>query len=246
MKVVIVDDEPTARHGIRIALQSEPDIQLVAECRDGRSALKSIRELAPDLMFMDVRMPAMDGIEVVSQLRAPGAPAVIFTTAYEQYALDAFALQAVDYLVKPWRKERFQQAITRARLIVAAQRAGVSDPKVHPVQGRFAVVTTTGLAFLTYSEIELVEAAGNYISLSTPAKSYLVRGTIESFESKVSSHGYIRVHRSLIVNLQKIKLLRSLPHGEYSIELTSGRVVRSGRSYRVAIQQWQQRNTSSG
>src|SRR5689334_3784456 len=122
MRVLIVDDEPVARYGIRRGLAGEPAVEVVGECNTGRAALKAIRDLAPDLIYLDVQLPGLDGFEVLERLGEQGRkPAIIFTTAYEQYALDAFAVQAVDYLVKPWRKERFQQALERARVLLAAR-----------------------------------------------------------------------------------------------------------------------------
>jgi two-component system LytT family response regulator len=236
VRVLIVDDEPVARSGIRLALRTEPDIEIVGECVTGRSAIEAIRELAPDLVFLDIHIPSPDGIEVASRVAAPHAPVIIFTTAFEQYALDAFAVQAADYLVKPWRKERFQQALGRARLLLEATGRLSRAADVHPARTlRLPVDCSSGIRFVDSSEIELLESADNYVTLFTPTVEYLVRGTLESFEDKLKPFGFLRIHRSRIINTSRVASLRGLHHGEYELQLDSGRIVRSARSFRDVL-----------
>jgi two-component system, LytTR family, response regulator len=236
VRVLIVDDEPVARSGIRLALRTEPDIEIVGECVTGRAAIEAIRGLAPDLVFLDIHIPLLDGIEVASRVIAPHAPAIIFTTAFEQYALDAFALQAVDYLVKPWRKERFQQALGRARLLLEATAMLCRVADVHPARTlRLALDCSSGIQFVDSSEIELLESADNYVTLFTPTGEYLVRRTLESFEEKLKPFGFLRIHRSRIINTSRVARLRSLRHGEYEMQLNSGRIVKSARSFRGVL-----------
>jgi two-component system, LytTR family, response regulator len=234
MRVLIVDDEPVARSGIRLALRTEPDMEIVGECATGRSAVEAIRKLAPDLVFLDIHIPLLDGIEVASRLAAPHAPAIIFTTAFEQYALDAFALQAVDYLVKPWRKERFRQALGRARTLFDAGRLPRAAGPARTL--RLPVDCSSSIRFVDSSEIELLESAANYVALFTAAREYLVRGTLEGFEERLQPFGFLRVHRSRLINTSRVYQLCSLRHGEYELLLDSGRVVRSARSFREVLE----------
>jgi two-component system, LytTR family, response regulator len=237
VRVLIVDDEPVARHGIRLALRTEPDVEIVGECVTGRSAIEAIRELAPDVVFLDIHIPLLDGIEVATRIAAPNAPAIIFTTAFEQYALDAFALQAVDYLVKPWRKERFRQALGRARLLLEAtgRLSRAADLKAaHKL--RLPVVCSSTIRFVDSSDIELLESAANYVALFTPSMEHLVRGTLAHYEKKLQPFGFVRIHRSRLINTSRVAQLRSLRHGEYEVQLGSGRVVRSARSFKKVLE----------
>jgi two-component system LytT family response regulator len=237
VRVLIVDDEPVARYGIRLALRSEPDMEVVGECATGRSAIEAIRELAPDLVFLDIHIPSLDGIEVATRVAAPNSPAIIFTTAFEQYALDAFALQAVDYLVKPWRKERFRQALGRARLLLeAAGRVSRAADAPAARKLRLPVVCSSTIRFVDSSDIELLESEANYVALFTASMEYLVRGTLAGYEHKLQSFGFVRIHRSRLINTSRVAQLRSLRHGEYEVHLDSGRIVRSARSFKKRLE----------
>jgi two-component system LytT family response regulator len=237
VRVLIVDDEPVARYGIRLALRSEPDVEIVGECATGRSAIEAIKELAPDLVFLDIHMPSLDGIEVATRVAAPNAPAIIFTTAFEQYALDAFALQAVDYLVKPWRKERFQQALGRARLLLAATgRSSRADDADAARNLRLPVVCSSTIRFIDSCDIEMLESAANYVALFTSSREHLVRGTLADFEKKLQPFGFVRIHRSRLINASRVVELRSLRHGEYEVHLDSGRIARSARSFKQVLE----------
>jgi two-component system LytT family response regulator len=237
MRVLIVDDEPVARYGIRLALRAEPDVEIVGECVTGRSAIEAIRELAPDLVFLDIHIPLLDGIEVATRVAAPHAPAIIFTTAFEQYALDAFALQAVDYLVKPWRKERFRQALRRARLLLEAtgRLSRATEPQAAR-KLRLPVVCSSTIRFVDSGDIELLESAANYVALFTSSKEYLMRGTLSGFEKRLQPFGFVRIHRSRLINTSRVAELRSLRHGEYEVHLDSGRTARSARSFKTALE----------
>jgi two-component system LytT family response regulator len=232
MRVVIVDDEPVARLGIRKALASETSVEIVGECATGRQALRMLRELTPDLVFLDVQIPGLDGFDVLEQLGTPAnPPVVIFVTAFEHYALDAFGVQAVDYLVKPWRQERFQQALERARLWLAAR----ANPKQAGEGIRLTVRTPQGIRTVALMEIDRIEAADNYVSLHTSTGVHLLRATIDGMQERLSQHGFLRIHRSRIVKLERVERLRPLAHGEFEVVLNNGVSVRSGRAYREAI-----------
>jgi two-component system, LytTR family, response regulator len=237
VRILIVDDEPVARYGIRLALRTEPDVEIVGECVTGRSAIEAIKELAPDLVFLDIHIPLLDGIEVAASIAAPNAPAIIFTTAFEQYALDAFALQAVDYLVKPWRKERFRQALGRARLLLEATgRLSRAADANAARKLRVPVVCSSGIRFVDSSDIELLESAANYVALFTSSMEHLVRGTLAGFEKKLQPFGFVRIHRSRLINIYRVARLRTLSHGEYEVHLDSGRIVRSARSFKKVLE----------
>jgi two-component system, LytTR family, response regulator len=232
MRVLIVDDEPVARLGIRRALAGQTSVEIIGECATGRQALRMLREFTPDLVYLDVQLPGLDGFDVLEQLGAPdNPPVVIFVTAFEQYALDAFGVQAVDYLVKPWRRERFQQALERARLWLAAR----SDPRCAADEMRLTVRSPQGIRTVAVTDIDWIEAADNYVSLHTRHGVHLLRATIEGMESRLSRHGFLRIHRSRLVNLQRVEHLRPLRHGEFEIVLQGGQNVRSGRAYREEI-----------
>ncbi|HLW76601.1 MAG TPA: LytTR family DNA-binding domain-containing protein [Bryobacteraceae bacterium] len=233
MRVLIVDDEPLARERIRALLAEEPDIEIVGECEDGRSAVERIRKLAPDLVFLDVQMPEMDGFEVLKQLKQ--VPTVIFVTAYDEFAVKAFEVHALDYLLKPFDRERFKKALGRAwRGDMAARLSGLIE-ELHG-RGKYLdrlVVKTGGrVLFIATEEIDYIEASGNYVRLHTGAESYLYRETISHLESELDPGKFVRIHRSTMVNLSRVKELHPLFRGDFTVRLRDGRELVLTKSYR--------------
>jgi len=244
---MIVDDEPLARRGIRAHLAEEKDIEVVAECGDGREAVRLIRELEPDLVFLDVQMPELDGFGVLEAIAAERLPNVIFVTAYDKYALRAFDVHALDYLLKPFDAERFAKALARARS--QTEREGLSeislrlqslieDLKTNQKYAERLVVKTAGrIFFLGVGEIDWVEAADNYVRLHAGRDSHLLRETMSSLEKRLDPALFLRVHRSAIVNVRRIKELHPLFRGEYEIILQDGTRLATGRGYRDKLQE---------
>ena len=248
IRALIIDDEPLAREKVRGFLESESDIEVLAECRDGKEALEALEEHKPDLIFLDVQMPELDGFEVLSNVEPADLPTVIFTTAYDQYALKAFDVHAVDYLLKPFDRERFQQALGRARGEIERRQIGdmrgqleallehVSERRPKPPQ-RLVIKSSGRVVFLKVDDIDWVDAAGNYVKLHAGGDSHLLRETMSRLEERLDSSKFIRIHRSTIVNIECIKELQQQFHGDYLVVLKSGQRLTLSRSYREKIQQ---------
>jgi two-component system LytT family response regulator len=238
LKVLIVDDEPLAREGIKLMLSGD---SLVMEARNGREAVAKIREEKPDLVLLDVQMPRMDGFGVVEAVGADKMPAVIFITAHDQYAVRAFEICAVDYLLKPVTEERFRTAFVRARGRLRAapgdestrQMAAVLDAIANPRRylSRLAIRSGDRTAFLTMDEVEWIEAAQNYVCVHAGPTKHLLHVAMNIIQNSLDPERFVRIHRSYIVNLQHIKRLWTLPHGQYILELASGERLPSGRTY---------------
>jgi two-component system, LytTR family, response regulator len=236
--VLVVDDEPLVREGVRALLEHESDVRLIAEARDGEEALERIRELRPDLVLLDVQMPGMDGFAVVAALEPEERPAVVFVTAYSEYAIRAFDMHAVDYLLKPFDAERFATALRRARERMAAGNvdrleellAALGPARTYPErlllkhQGRVVVVLA--------DDIDWVEAADNYIKIHARTGRYMVREPLKQMEAKLDPDRFARAHRSAIVNLSRVRSLDPLSTGENVITLTSGTRLTLSRGYR--------------
>ena len=233
IRTCIIDDEPLARERIRTLLAQEPDVELVGESGDGGEAVETIRRAKPDLIFLDVQMPVMDGFGVLQTLGAEVPPAVIFCTAYDQYALQAFDVHALDYLLKPFNSRRFKKAMDRARLELMKDGASpamnekllslletLRNEKKNPE--RLVLKSSGRVSFLKVEEIDWIEAEGNYVRLHTGNISHLLRETMKGIEAKLDPERYIRIHRSTIVNTDRIKELQPLFHGEYAVILRDG------------------------
>jgi two-component system LytT family response regulator len=244
-KTLIVDDEPVARRGIRRLLEREIDFVVAGECRNGDEALESMRRLQPDLVFLDVQMPKMNGLETLRKIEPDQAPAVIFVTAYDDYTLDAFDVHALDYLLKPVNPIRFQKAVARAREHLCNRDLAQVREQLHalltkleqpkPVD-RLAVKLQERIIFLETHDIDWIEAEDNYVRIHTRGQSYLLHETMTAMEKKLDPAVFRRIHRSRIVNHRKIKELRTLFHGEYLVILQDGSELTSGRSFREHIQ----------
>jgi two-component system LytT family response regulator len=246
-RTLIVDDEPLARERLRRLLETEPDVELIGECADGRTAVAAIREQTPDLVFLDVQMPELNGFEVLEQLRGGRLPLVVFVTAYDQFALKAFEVHAVDYLLKPFDRERFQVTWRRAQDQLRHQRAGELNQRLSALLDdlkppskavdRLAVKSSGRVVFVRVEEIDWVEAADNYVELHVGEESHLHRETMADLEQMLPPGRFMRISRSTIVNVDRIKELQPLFHGEYAVILRNGTRLTLSRSYREKLNQ---------
>ena len=228
LKALIVDDEPLARERLRGMLEAEPMVEVIGECADGAEALTAIRYAAPDAVFLDVQMPGCDGLQVVAQLPETARPAIVFTTAHDRFALDAFAVAAVDYLLKPFDRDRLQQAVRRA-LEHRRTRGGEFAPPAGAVPApdgrrsdRLAFKTDGRIIFLRAEEIVWAEADDNYVTLHLAAGRLMLRETLTAIENRLGPAHFTRVNRSAVVNLDQIKELQPALHGDYTVVLRDG------------------------
>jgi two-component system LytT family response regulator len=245
-RVLIADDEPLARERLRSLLASEPGMEVVGECADGPSAIAAIQKLKPDLVFLDVQMPGNTGFDVIEAVGPSRMPFVIFVTAYDKYALRAFDVHALDYLLKPFDRERFEQAVARARQQLDRRSGGelerrllelVQDlkPAAQKLE-RFVIKSGGRVFFVRASEIDWIEAAGNYVKLHVGTESHLFRETMNALEAQLDSDIFFRIHRSHIVNIERVKELQPWFNGEYVVFLKSGTRLTLSRGYREKLQ----------
>ena len=244
LRVAIVDDEELARRGIRTRLERAGDVEIVAECSNGRQAADAIRRSAPDLVFLDVQMPGKTGFDVIEEVGWESFPYVIFITAHDQYAIRAFEVNALDYLLKPIDEERFDLALQRAREGLAGDRDRELGQRLASLLGeggaqaagkqndRIAVRAANRVVFVRTSEIDWVEATGDYVTLHVGKKSWLMRETLAEMDRKLQAKGFTRIHRSTIVNTERIGEMRALDNGEYRLRLHDGTELKLSRSYR--------------
>jgi two-component system LytT family response regulator len=245
LKVLVVDDEPLAREGLKLLLGRQPGVESVSEARNGREAIAIIRERPPDLVLLDVQMPRMDGFAVVHAVGPERMPAVIFVTAHDQYAIRAFEIAALDYLLKPVTEERFAVAFERAssrirmqphdetaRQVVAMLDAIASPPRRLT---RFAVRSGERTIFVPVDDVDRIEAFQNYVRLHIGETTHLLHVPMNTIEAVLDSGRFLRIHRSHIVNVRRIAQLWSVAHGQFAIELESGQRLQSGRTYSERI-----------
>jgi two-component system LytT family response regulator len=248
IRALIVDDEAPARSRIRQLLKNEPGLEIGADCSNGRQAVEVIRREKPDLVFLDVQMPGLTGLEVCETLAAADIPLplVIFVTAYDQYALKAFDVHAIDYLLKPFDRERFQKALGHAREQLSHLRAGAPDSRLNALledlragakrTDRLVFKENGRVIFLRTETIDWVEADGNYIRLHAGTESHYVRETLAAMEAQLPSDGFMRISRSLLVNLDRIKELQPLFYGDYAVILRDGSKLNMSRNYRDRLE----------
>jgi two-component system LytT family response regulator len=247
IRTLITDDEALARDRLRKLLEEETDVEIVGECADGRQALDFIQRESPDLVFLDVQMPELDGFGVLAALPAERLPAVVFVTAHDKFALRAFEVHAVDYLLKPFDRERFQTALRRARHHVQHRQSGELTQRLTALLAeikpgvkhleRLAVKSGGRVLFLKTDEIDWIEAADNYVSLHVGNETHLHRETMSSLEELLPPAKFLRISRSTIVNVDRIKELQPLFHGEYAVLLRNGTRLTLSRSYRDKLNQ---------
>jgi two-component system, LytTR family, response regulator len=242
LSTLIVDDEPLARDGLRMLLAEDPDVGEIREAKDGREAVAAIRELRPDLVFLDVQMPEMDGFAVVEAIGDEPMPAVVFVTAHDRFALEAFEVNAIDYLLKPVTRERFAQALARAKARLQAQPEASRQilslletlaPLAIPRRQlkRLAVRTAGKTLFVDIDDVDWIEAAENYVRLHVGRASHLVHVALSTLEKSLDPETFLRIHRSILVNVGRIKELEPSVHGEYVVTLENDVRLRSGRTY---------------
>ena len=241
-KVLIVDDEPLARDRIREMLKDDRETLIIGEARNGREALEAITAHAPDIVFLDVQMPDMNGFEVLNTLRVKQMPLIIFVTAYDQHAVRAFEVQAIDYLMKPFDRKRFAKALDHAK-------DQMKRPPNEPDTGRimrlleelktdarslerFSIKTGEKVLFIRAEEVDSIEAEGNYVRLNVATSSHMLRETINSVESQIDPRTFVRIHRSTIVNMNRVKELQTWARGQYRVVLHNGACHTLSRGYR--------------
>ena len=247
IRTLVVDDEPLARERLTALLGGETDIEVVGQCRDGEEAVTAIVDHSPDLVFLDVQMPALNGFEVIEAVGSEKMPLVIFVTAYDQHALKAFQVRALDYLLKPFDRERFQDALQRARTQIQRDETGdigrrllalVKDlRRDQPKTDRLVVKSGGRLFFLRTDEVDWIEASGNYVRLHVGPASHLLRETMNAIEARLDPEKFFRIHRSRIVNMERIQEMQPWLNGEYAVVLRDGTRLTLSRGYREKLQE---------
>jgi two-component system LytT family response regulator len=245
IRTLIVDDEPLGRERIRALLSTDPEIEVIAECVDGRQAIAAIEERKPDLVFLDVQMPEVDGFGVLDAICGERMPVIIFVTAYDRYAVQAFEVHALDYLLKSFDKERFGTAVQRAKEEIRQSREGALNERLAGLledlqtkKGRLTrlVIKSAGrIVFLRVEEIDWIEAADNYVRVHAGRDAHLIRETLQSLEKRLDPCRFLRIHRSSLVNLDRIRELQPIFHGDYAVKLIDGTELTLSRSYREKL-----------
>jgi len=230
IRALVVDDEPLARGNITLLLRLDPEIEIVDECGSGMEALATIRSSKPDIVFLDVQMPECDGFDVLEFLGADLPPAIVFVTAYEEYALKAFEAGALDYLLKPFDNARFEKSLARAKERLAHHQEFPRKPE------RLAIKSAGQISFLKLSEIDWIEAADYYACLHVGPSTHMLRRSMAELDQELDPNIFCRVHRSTIVNLDRIRRLELNDDGEYQILLENGTRLRLSRRYRKQVQ----------
>jgi two-component system LytT family response regulator len=240
IRVILADDEELARERLRQVLHEENEIEIVAECAGGAETVDAVLRLQPDLLFLDIQMPGMDGFAVIKKLTAQNLPLVIFVTAYDEYAVQAFELHACDYVLKPFKKNRFRETLAHAKSqLHLRNNAGYAqrittllETMQRPYLERISIKETGRLFFIKTAEIEWFKAEDNYIRVHSGGKSYLIRQTMRTLEEQLDPHRFIRIHRTAIVNVEKIRELQQWFQRDYRVILQDGTKLPLGRSYR--------------
>lgn len=253
IRTLIVDDEPLARRNIRLLLEQDPQIEIVAECGNGNDAVKAIEQVAPQLVFLDIQMPEMDGFEVLETVGVEKIQAVVFVTAFDQYALKAFEVHALDYLLKPFDDLRFNKALKQAkkrierrevdklteRLIALLEERGIArDKATHkdPYLKRLMVKLMNRVILLKVGEIDWIEADGNYAKLHVGSKCHLLREKMQDLEAQLDPNKFVRIHRSIIINLDRVKEMHPHFNGDFIVILDNGAQLKLSRSRRELLE----------
>ena len=243
LRTVIVDDEELGRDRIQSLLEMQPDVEIVAVCNDGTSAVETMDRTQPDLVFLDVQMPGMNGFEVIENLDTGHVPAVVFVTAHDGHAIRAFEIHALDFLLKPFDQTRFEKALERARTQIGktpAQGAVIDSRIVSLLEElreerkypeRLIVKSSGRVFFVRTEEIDWVEASGNYVKIHTKSEAHLLRESMKNMEAKLDPKTFVRIHRSAIVNIDRIKELEPWFHGEYIVIMRDGTRLTASRVF---------------
>jgi two-component system LytT family response regulator len=241
LTTLLVDDEPLAREGLRMLLAGDSDVTAIHEAKNGHEAVAAIRNLHPDLVFLDIQMPEMDGFEVVREIGAERMPAVIFVTAHDQHAIQAFEINAIDYLLKPVGGERLAKALARAKTALRSNPAGDASSQIVSLLEsmaspprylkRLAVRTAGKILLVDSDDVDWIGAAENYVELHAGRSCHLVHVPMNTIERRLNPEVFLRIHRSLIVNVTRIRELQPAAHGEYVLTLAGGVRLQSGRAY---------------
>lgn len=260
IRAIVVDDESLARKGLTMRLEQFSQIDVLQSCRNGKEALAAIAEHAPDLVFLDIQMPGMTGFEVIEQLQQDNMPMIIFVTAYDAFAVDAFTANAVDYLLKPIEDDRLQRAVEKAVVQVSQKHAvmekqrlldivigltGKSEMAIHqllrngddksPYSDRLAIKDGSSTTFVPVKDIDWVDAAGDYMCVHVQGQTHIMRTTMKELEAQLDPNIFQRVHRSTIVNLQRVEKVSSHINGEFHLTLTCGSSLKMSRSYKDKV-----------
>jgi two-component system LytT family response regulator len=259
IRTLIVDDEPLARENLRIRLRDIDDFRVVGECRNGREAVAALLAEKPDLLFLDIRMPDMDGFAVIEQIPPEIQPAIVFVTAYDRYAIAAFRFHALDYILKPFDEERFAETLEVCRQRIAEMRrlgreseplfrladggAGETPAATRPERGaarpyldRLVIKSRGRVFFLRIQSLDRIEAYGDYVRLHSGERSYLLRRTMNEMEARLDPRAFVRISRSAIVNLDRVQELLPLSRGEHRVRLTDGRELKLTRTFRAKLE----------
>jgi two-component system, LytTR family, response regulator len=242
-RVLVVDDEAVARRRMRRFLAADSDVIVVGECGDGVSAVNAIRTLRPDIVLLDVQIPELDGFAVLQALAPPELPAIVFVTAFDRYAVRAFDLHAIDYLLKPFRRDRFELALTRAKARIASRardkRLAALIEQLRTTPGHPARVTVRSahrVLVLDWADVDWIEAADNYVKLHVGQTEHLLRRTLTSLEKELDATQFVRIHRSAIVQIDRVTELRPETHGDSTLQLRGGRTLTLSRTFRERLE----------
>lgn len=246
LKAIVVDDEPLAREGVAMALAEEDDVEVVAMCADGGSAIDAIRRLEPDLVLLDIKMPGQSGFDVIAAIGVDAMPAVVFLTAYEEHALRAFRVNAIDYLLKPLDGAELRASLERARTRIAADVRAAQGRQLKSLledlgvgaaadPERLVVRAAGRVHFVAPEQIDWIEAAGDYVTIHAAGRDHLIRESMRVMAKRLLGHGFQRIHRSAIVNLRKVRELATGTNGDHAVVLHDGTTLRLSRSYRDAL-----------
>jgi two-component system LytT family response regulator len=245
LRVLIADDEHLSRERLTRFLRTEPGAEIVAECSSGTEALEAIRQQAPDVAFLDVRMPDLDAFGVLEALVGQRLPAIVLVTAFDHFALRAFEIEAVDYLLKPFDRQRLQRALRRVRQRLQIDRTRPDKPKApegfaypqarHTPLERLTVRSSGRITLLKPAEIDWISAADNYVELHVGPKVLLLRVSIAALAGRLAEHRFARISRSILVNLDRIREIRSKSHGDYFVVLSTGTSLPGSRNYRLGL-----------
>jgi two-component system LytT family response regulator len=253
VRALIVDDEPLARAHLRSLLRERGDVDVIGECGDGRSAIDQIRRLTPELVLLDIQMPELDGLEVIREVGPAKMPAVVFVTAYDEHALEAFELHAFDYILKPVSRQRFTQAIDRVVGLIRAESGGGGDRPLEALieamrtertaLDRIAVKSDGRVLFIRVSEIDWIEADDDLVRIHAGKAVHAHRSTLTHLEERLPASKFLRVHRSTLVNVDRIREIQPWFQGDWVLILHDGTRLHSGKSYRSKVREYIERLT---